>query len=90
MIVDRDREHSLGVALADHVIVEMLADFERGRNSVAGFHQRRLGFLADDVVAQLDALVADEHGGPGDELPHLVLRFPAEGAIEGALGVAAA
>ena len=90
MVVDGHREHALGVALPDHIIVEMLADLERRRNAVPGLHQRGFGLLADDVVAQLDALVADEHGGPGDELPHLVLRLPAEGAVEGALGVAAA
>src|SRR5690606_4589808 len=30
----------------------------------------------------LDALVADEHRGPGDELSHLVLALAAEGAVE--------
>jgi hypothetical protein len=90
MVVHRDGEDALGVALADHVIVEVLADLERRRNAVAGLDEGGLGLLADDVVAQLDAFVADEHGGAGDELPHLVLRLAAEGAIEGALGVAAA
>ena len=47
----------------------------------------RLGLFADDIVAQLDAFVADEHRGSGDELAHLMLRFPAEAAVEGAFGV---
>src|SRR3954453_16731831 len=90
MVVYRNGEHALGVALADQIIVEVLANFERGRNAVARLHQRGFGLLADDVVAQLDALVADEHGGAGDELPDLVLRLAAEGTVEGALGIAAA
>jgi hypothetical protein len=32
----------------------------------------------DDVLAQLDALVADEHSRSGNELAHLVLVFAAE------------
>jgi hypothetical protein len=79
-----------GVALADHIIVQHLADFERRGDAVASLHQRGFGLLADDVVAQLHALIADEDGGSGDELPHLMLRLAAEGAIEGALGIAAA
>ena len=90
VIVDRDREHLLGVILADHVVVEDLADFLRGRNAVARLHQRGLVLLADDVHAQLDALVADEHRRPGNELAHLVLALAAERAVERVLRIAAA
>src|SRR5699024_9393522 len=38
--------------------------------------------LLDDLVAQLDALVADVHAGPGDELLDLLLALPAEGALQ--------
>ena len=38
--------------------------------------------VADDVVAQLDAFVADEHRRPGDQLLHLMLALAAEGAIQ--------
>ncbi len=89
MVVDRDREHTLGAVLADHIIVQHLADLGRRRNPVAGLDQRRLGFLADDVVAQLDAFIADEHRRPRDQLPDLVLRFAAERTVESALAVAA-
>src|SRR5208283_3536703 len=33
-------------------------------------------------VAELDALVADEHRRTGDKLPHLVLALAAEGAVK--------
>jgi hypothetical protein len=49
-----------------------------GRGNLALFLAReaRLGFLADDVVAQVNAFIADEDGGACDQLAHLMLRFP--------------
>ncbi len=88
VIVDSDRQDLLGVILPDHVVVENLADFLRRRDAVARLHQRGLVLLADDVHAQFDALVADEDGGPGNELAHLVLALAAKRAVEGVLGVA--
>ena len=41
-----------------------------------------LDLLADDVVAELDALVADEYRGAGDQLADLVLALAAERAVE--------
>ena len=90
VIVDGDREHLLGMVLTDDVVVEDFADLLRGRNAVARFRQRGLVLLADDVHAQLDALVANEDGRPGDELAHLVLALAAERAVERVLGIAAA
>src|SRR3989304_3229646 len=44
---------------------------------------RGLGELfLDDLVAEIDALVADVHAGAGDELLHLLLRLAAEGALQ--------
>src|SRR5262249_52721201 len=60
------------------------------RNAVARLHQRGLVLLADDVHAQFDALVADEHGRTSDELAHLVLALAAERAVERILGIATA
>src|SRR5438552_2079283 len=84
VVVHRDRKDLLRELLADHVLVQYPADFP-GRRQV-GFGGLaalvRGALLADDVVAQLDALVADEHRRPGDQLPHLVLALAAEGAVE--------
>src|SRR6476469_8686812 len=90
MIMDRDREHLLGVVLTDDIVVEDLTDLLRGRNLVARFRQRRLVLLADDVHAKLDALVANVDGRPSNELAHLVLALAAEGAIERVFRIAAA
>jgi hypothetical protein len=39
--------------------------------------------VADDFVAQVNALVADEHRRTGDQLLHLVLALAAERAVKG-------
>src|SRR5712672_2401750 len=89
VVVNGDRQHLLRMVLADHIIVENLADFLRRRNAVARFHQRRLVLLADDVLAQLNAFVANEHGRTGNQLAHLVLVLAAERAVERILRIAA-
>src|SRR3546814_20937241 len=61
VIVDRHRQHALGIVLSDHIIVQHLAYLMRGRHTVARLHQRGLGLLAADIIAQLHTLVADEH-----------------------------
>src|SRR5712671_5667349 len=90
MVVHGDRQHPLGVVLADHVIVEHPADVARPGHPVARLDQRRLVLLTDDVHAELDAFVADEHGRTRDQLPDLVLALAAEGTVERVFRVATA
>ena len=68
VVVDGDREHLLGMALADHVVAQHLADFLRRRDAVARLHQRGLVFLTDDVHAGFDAFITDQDGRPRDQL----------------------
>src|SRR5262245_49457572 len=75
-----------------HIFCQHAADmFERGPIGVASallrcsqqgqdFPYGRL--LADDVQANLDALIADVNGRAGNQLAHGVLALAAEGAIE--------
>src|SRR5690606_10546440 len=82
MVVHGDREGTLRVLLADHILVQRVLDLPR-----RGQRRRRTGrllllLLRKDLVAQRDALVADVDGGTGDEPLHRVLRFTAEGAAE--------
>ena len=90
MVVDGDGKNLLGGRLTNHILVQYRADLVRYRQiglaALAGFIT--LDFLADDVIAQLDALVTDEHRGPGDEFTHLMLALAAEGAIQEFFAVA--
>ena len=84
VVIDRHRQDSLRHLLADDVLVQDVADLLR-RRQVGLARLAALvgaGFFADDIVAQLDAFVADEHRGPGDKLPHLMLALAAEGAVQ--------
>ena len=84
VVVDGDGERLLGPLLPDHVLVEDGLDLGRARDAQLLVALLLAGdLLGDDVVAQPDALVADVDGRPGDELLHLLLRLPAEGAAQG-------
>src|SRR5690554_6905447 len=82
MIVDGHREDFLRGLLADHVLVEHGLDLVRLRQLVAAALRTFVQLLTDDVVAELDAFVADEDGRARDQLPDLVLTLAAEGAIQ--------
>src|ERR671920_479070 len=60
VVVDRDRERTLGLVLADDVLLEEVVD----------------------LLAEVDALVADVDPGASDELLDLLLALPAERALE--------
>jgi hypothetical protein len=82
VLVDGDREALLRLLLPDDVLVEEGLD-------LVGLRQRRpggdgLGLLVvgDDLVTDVDALVADVDGGAGYELLDFVLRLAAEGAAQ--------
>jgi hypothetical protein len=77
-VVDRHREYLLGAVLADDVLIEHLANLVRLGQLVARPVGSILQLFADDVVAQLDAFVADEYRRPRDELADLVLTLAAE------------
>ena len=82
MVMDGDGHGALRGFLADHILIEMLANLMRGRDAaVLLADEGALGLFPDDVIAELDALVADEHRRAGNELTDLVLRLSAEGAI---------
>src|SRR3990172_4544790 len=90
MVVHRHREDLLRVGLADDVFVEDLVDFARRGKFLLRLRGVLLflDFFADDVVAELDALVAHEHRRAGNQLAHLMLALAAEGAIQQLLALA--
>src|SRR5690606_13552944 len=72
----------LGPVLAHDVLLEELVDLPRlgqcPETEVTGLGQ----LLLDDLVAQVDALVADVDPGARDELLDLLLTLAAEGALQ--------
>jgi hypothetical protein len=82
VVVDRDGQDALGVFLANHVLVEDAVDLPRLREVVI-FEELGTGeLLVDDLVTELDALVADVDARAGDELPDLALALPAERTLQ--------
>jgi hypothetical protein len=82
VVVDRDREDLLRPFLADDEVVEELEDLDRLGQVLEGQLAGLGELLLDDLVAQIDALVADVDAGAGDELLDLLLGLAAEGALE--------
>ncbi|MCY1451101.1 hypothetical protein D9M71_679530 [compost metagenome] len=83
VVVHRYRQYLFRTLLTNDILVQDGADFFRRRQFMrAAFGLGFLHLLADDVVAQVDALVADKYRGAGNQLAHFVLAFAAEGAIE--------
>src|SRR5262249_19981638 len=82
VVVDRDGQLLLGDLLADDVLVEELLDLVRyGQRGLVGAALDP-AVIRDDVVADVDALVADEDRGTGDQLADIILVLVAEGATE--------
>ena len=82
VVVDGDRQDLLGLLLADDVVVQELVDLT-GLGQLVEAQLAGLGqLLLDDLVAEVDALVADVDAGAGDELLDLLLRLAAERALE--------
>ena len=88
MVVHGYGQDLLGVFLADDVIIQHLADFARRGHPIAALHQRGLVLFTDDIHAEFDAFITDEHRRPSDQLAHLMLRLAAEGTIQRVLGIA--
>jgi len=80
VVVDGDREGSLGGLLTDYVLVQDRIDLTRLRQALQLERRRSGQLLVDDLVAEIDALVADVDAGAGDQLLDLPLRLAAEAA----------
>jgi hypothetical protein len=82
VVVDRDRERPLRRLLTNDVLVEDVVDLDRLRQALELEARGRRQLLVDDLVAEVDAFVADVNARSGDELLDLALRLAAEGAEE--------
>ena len=84
VVVDGDGEDALGALLADDVLTELLDELLRSPHGRVTATARRstLRLLADDLLTQLDALVADvDSTGPRDQPLDLVLVLAAERTV---------
>jgi hypothetical protein len=70
------------VILADYIVIEVGGDLHR----LGKLRETDLGsggkLLFDDLVAKVDAFVADIDAGPGDELFDLLLGLATKTALE--------
>jgi hypothetical protein len=82
VVVDGDGEDLLRLALADDVVVEERADLDRRRQLLEAQLTALGELLLDDLVAEVDALVADVDARTGDQLLDLLLALAAEAALQ--------
>jgi hypothetical protein len=85
MVVNGDGEHFFGVLLADDEFIEFGQDRRRVGDLEAGFFRGSFAFrgcatefLFKDVLADVDALVADIDAGAGDQFFDLGVALSAE------------
>ncbi len=80
VVVDGDRERPLRLVLGDDVVVEARVDLLRTRERLEIEMRGSRELLVDDLVTEIDALVADVDAGTGDQLLDLALALAAKGA----------
>src|SRR5437763_2816642 len=80
VVVDGDRERAFRLFLRDDVVVQDGVDVLRPRQVVEVELRGSGQLLVDDLVTEVDALVADVDAGPGDQLLDLALALAAKAA----------
>jgi len=80
----RNGQDLLGPLLPDDIFIECPLDLGRLRQTGQLGFLDVLPFLGDDLIAEINTLVADENRGAGDKLLYFFLALAAERAFEGA------
>ena len=81
--MDRHRQNFLRTLLSNHILIKNAFDLGGFRNIRRGRQVLiMVAFFSDDIVAKIDAFIADIDGWAGDEFAHLVLALPAKRADE--------
>ena len=81
MVMHRHAQHALGMALADHVIVQHFAYLTRRRHPIARLYEMGFVLFANDVHAEFDTFIANEHGRARNQFTDLMLRLTAKRTI---------
>src|SRR5579875_262404 len=81
VVVNGYRENLLGMFLTNDVVIEEIEDLSRLGELVKAELSGIGELLGDDVVAQIDAFIADVDTRTCDELLYLLLRLSAEAAL---------
>ena len=83
MVVNRNRQATLGHFLTNNVAIEKRFDFLRRRQLITNGVARSFpGFLANDIGAQVNTLIANEHLRTRNKLSNLMLAFVAKRAMQ--------
>ena len=83
VVVHRHRQSTLGRLLADDVVVKIGFDFDGGGQIALAFaHCAGRQFVSNDVIAQINAFIANENRGAGNQFFDFVLALTAKRAVQ--------
>jgi hypothetical protein len=82
VVVDSHSQRSLGWLLADDIFLQEVEDLAGLRKLEAAKISYFRKFFLNDLVAKLNAFIADIDTGPGNELAHLLLALSAERTLQ--------
>src|SRR6185295_6254592 len=86
MLIDGHRQALLRFVLSDDVFIEERFDFIRLGKRRTRRYRLSLLVVADDLVADVDALIADVNSGTSNQFFDFILRFTAERTAQRVVG----
>ncbi len=78
VIVHSHSQHPLCLGLTNHIFIENLVDICGCRHAIMPFGQGRFVLFTDNIHAQFNAFITDEHCWASDKLAHFMLALSAE------------
>src|SRR6185436_16827978 len=82
VLINRNSQPLLGFILSNHILVKKAFDLARfGQRRTSGYRLSLL-IIGDDLVADVDTLIADVDRRAGNEFLNFVLGFTAEGTAQ--------
>ena len=78
VLIDGDCQSLFGFVLSDHVLIKKVFDLTGLGKRWACCYRFRLLIVSDDLVADINTLVADVDSGTCNEFLHFILRLTTE------------